>query len=114
MKLLRVLLFVTALAACAPRMATPQPTTPPETALNDDGQMRKALEDLKERKAALVAPRAHSDCRAICQLADLVCEASERICVIASRHSGDTACADHCRGARGDCESAQHECDQCS
>jgi len=80
----------------------------------DDAQaMGEALADLRRAKQEMVVPRAGSDCQAVCRLAELICEASERICAIARRHGSDQAYGERCRGAEGDCRAARRDCEGC-
>jgi len=52
-------------------------------------------------------------CPEVCQLADLVCEASQHVCEIAKRHEGDSDYEDPCRSSQGECRDARGECERC-
>ena len=103
------------LSGCAMASGPARPSNPPEDVPSEaDAQdLKDADEALQKANAGLVVPRAHSDCQAVCKIADLICAASERICAIAARHSRDPAYVDRCRSAERDCGSAQADCDHC-
>ncbi len=75
--------------------------------------MRAAVEELQAQKAAIVVPRANSDCLTECRIGELICAASDRICQIASRHTGERAYLRRCRDSEQDCHDARADCDRC-
>lgn len=80
----------------------------------DEAAMEQALSELQQQKNAATVPKAHNDCQAVCKIADLICEATDRICTIAGRHRGNDAYLKKCRGADADCKAANVDCERCT
>lgn len=84
-----------------PSSITPPPTTPGSTTPSSPPD-----------DAAAESTSAEA-CGRICSLADVSCDLSDRICVLAARHTGDARYEDACWNAQRQCEAATDACGDC-
>jgi len=87
---------------------------PPQQSLEQEPEFERVVRELEHHKATLANHRGANDCPEVCRLGELICTASGRICLIASRHEREERFARRCQNSQKDCAAARGLCAECT